>query len=702
MATYTKTGTTGNDTYTLGTFNGSKPSSGNIYIWDALAGTDTLRMGDGTSYLNRYNSTNFTIQPADANGFIVVTGASTGGTTLTLQLKNVEALVFNDKTVSLSYGPVADTTPPTLTSSTPADAATGVAISSNIDLTFSETIQLGTGAIEIHSGSATGTLVASSANGTLATSVSGSTLTINPTADLANNTQYFVTLAAGSVKDAAGNSYAGISTYDFTTIAAADTTPPTFVSSTPTVAATGVANNSDIVLTFSEAIQLGTGAIEIHSGSATGAVVASSAAGTLTATVSGSTLTINPTADLGSLTHYYVTLAAGAVKDIAGNSVAAATTNDFTTATDTTPPTVTTFSPAAAATGVAVNSDIVLTFSEAIQKGAGAIEIHSGSATGALVASYDAATSSNLTFSGNTLTINPTENLASDTHYFVTLAAGSVHDTAATPNSLAAISNYDFTTVDTIAPTVSSFSPADAATDVAITNDIVVTFSEAVQKGTGLIELHSGSATGAIVAGYDAATSTNLTFSGSVLTINPTADLANNTHYFVTFASGSVKDLAGNSYAGTTTYEFTTIPDTTAPTVTTFNPADAATGVAAGSNLVLTFSEAIAKGTGMIAIHSGSATGTLVESFNVATDTTHLTISGSTLTINPTADLSNSTHYYVTLDQGSIDDLAGNHFAGSTTYDFTTADPYAGGSGVGAGVAVAGVGALGLLAWVLL
>ncbi len=111
-------------------------------------------------------------------------------------------------------------------------------------------------------------------------------------------------------------------------------------------------------------------------------------------------------------------------------------------------------------------------------------------------------------------------------------------------------------------PTVLTFNPVDASTNVPVVSNIVVTFTEAIQKGTGLIEIHSGSASGTVVESYDAATSTNLTISGSALTINPTANLANETNYFVTFAAGSIKDLAGNNYSGTTTYDFTTAPRT--------------------------------------------------------------------------------------------------------------------------------------------
>ena len=219
-------------------------------------------------------------------------------------------------------------------------------------------------------------------------------------------------------------------------------------------------------------------------------------------------------------------------------------------------------------------------------------------------------------------------------------------------------------TADTSAPTVTTFSPAYAATGVDVGSDIEMTFSEAIQKGTGIIAMHTGSATGTVVESYNAATSWNIGISGNTLTINPTSNLTSNTHYYVTFDAGIIKDLSSNSYTGTTTYDFTTA-DTSAPTVTTFSPAYAATGVDVGSDIEMTFSEAIQKGTGTIAMHTGSATGTVVGSYST-------TYSGSTVTINPTADLASGTHYYVTIETGAVKDLAGNSVIGTTGYNFTT------------------------------
>ena len=118
--------------------------------------------------------------------------------------------------------------------------------------------------------------------------------------------------------------------------------------------------------------------------------------------------------------------------------------------------------------------------------------------------------------------------------------------------------------VDMLAPTVLAINPADHLTCLGVGDNILLTFSEAILRGTGFLEIHSGSAAGPLVASYNAATSHNLSISGTTLTINPTENLANDTHYYLTVAAGSVKDLAGNNYSGTTTpYDFTTEPPLT-------------------------------------------------------------------------------------------------------------------------------------------
>jgi len=118
-------------------------------------------------------------------------------------------------------------------------------------------------------------------------------------------------------------------------------------------------------------------------------------------------------------------------------------------------------------------------------------------------------------------------------------------------------------------PIVTAFSPANAAIDIALDSNIVLTFNEAIQRGAGQIILKTAS--NIMIETFDPAFSGNLTILGQTLTINPAKDLANNTHYFVTLNSGVIKDLAGNSNPEIKSYSFTTIATTPNPIDRIFN-----------------------------------------------------------------------------------------------------------------------------------
>lgn len=109
---------------------------------------------------------------------------------------------------------------------------------------------------------------------------------------------------------------------------------------------------------------------------------------------------------------------------------------------DTTPPTVISFSPATLAGSVATNSDIVLTFSEPVKAGSGTISLQN--ADGSTVASYNIAQSSNVTISGNTVIINPTNDLNNGSTYKLNIPSGAIKDIAG--NNYIGTSSYSFTT----------------------------------------------------------------------------------------------------------------------------------------------------------------------------------------------------------------------------------------------------------------
>jgi hypothetical protein len=109
------------------------------------------------------------------------------------------------------------------------------------------------------------------------------------------------------------------------------------------------------------------------------------------------------------------------------------------------------------------------------------------------------------------------------------------------------------------------------------------------------------------------------------------------------------------------------VADTLAPSVTSIRPAEDTMGVTGGQDIVMTFSEPIKLGTGAIVLKN--AAGSVVATYDVASST-HLSISGSALTIAPTAVLGDSRAYSVAFAFGSIKDLNGNSYADVAGYDF--------------------------------
>ena len=213
--------------------------------------------------------------------------------------------------------------------------------------------------------------------------------------------------------------------------------------------------------------------------------------------------------------------------------------------------------------------------------------------------------------------------------------------------------------LDTTAPTVSYFSPADGATGVAIGSNLTLSFREAIAIGTGTITLRSGSATGSIIESFDAATSSQLSISGSTLTVDPTNNLAANTRYFLALPSGSVKDIAGNKYTGTSSYDFSTVSgDTTPPTVTALS--------VNGSTLTLTLSEALSSvnpaNSRFRVLVGGARRNVNLAAVNISNNTVSLTLA-SAVTSGQNVSLAYKDATAGNDTTGIIQDVAGNDLA---------------------------------------
>lgn len=221
------------------------------------------------------------------------------------------------------------------------------------------------------------------------------------------------------------------------------------------------------------------------------------------------------------------------------------------------------------------------------------------------------------------------------------------------------------------APVITGISPAAGAISVPPDADLMATFSEAVVAGSGNIELWQSGGSSPVES-FPVATSPQITIAGSTVTIDPSANLAANTIYYVLIASTAIDDTSGgHSFAGISspsTWSFST--GTTPPLSATFSPKDNAYFVAVNANLVLTFSETILKGTGNITIRR--ADGTVFETIDVTSAA--VTLSGKTVTINPVNNLVDGAGYYVLIASTALRNAANQYYAGisdATVWNFT-------------------------------
>jgi hypothetical protein len=246
--------------------------------------------------------------------------------------------------------------------------------------------------------------------------------------------------------------------------------------------------------------------------------------------------------------------------------------------------------------------------------------------------------------------------------------------TAAGTVNAATITGTTYSFEDVITPTF-TFNPLNGTSNVAVNSNIVITFDENVFQANATA-LDAAAIEGGIVElkvtnNGGAAVPFTATFNGTnQITINPNADLNNNTTYYVEL--NPVEDLDGNE---TTSSAITfTTPDTIAPTVS-FNITDGATGVLETTQIIITFNEAVRK------IDDGAITSgdlnTLVElkltdnAGALVPFTANINGLRTVVTITPSGNLTSNTQYYV--EMNPVEDES-NNATTATSITFTTGD----------------------------
>ena len=285
---------------------------GNAVI-ETIDVTDTDRVsGTGTSQITITPSSNF----EDLTEFYVL----------------IDPTAFDDAD-GRSYAGISSTTAlsftttntvPTLTSSVPADNATGVAVDATIVLNFSENVDAESGGTIIIKKTSDDSQVESiTVTDTDRVSGSGSSqITITPSSNFDNNTEYYVLISANAFDDSSNGSYAGIPTSKTTLSFTTTNAVPTLTSSVPADDAPNVERDASIILNFSENVDAETGDIEIYK---TSGDVLVETIGVTSSQVTGSgtsQITINPSSNFDSLTEYYVLIAASAFDNSSSGSYA--------------------------------------------------------------------------------------------------------------------------------------------------------------------------------------------------------------------------------------------------------------------------------------------------------------------------------------------------------------------------------------------
>ena len=473
------------------------------------------------------------------------------GTTYTGQISTAARATDGTPLASAYTWTFTTVPPPTVTATTPADNATGVAVNVSPTATFSRAMSAAT----LTTASATVTPQGGAAVAAVVTyDAANNRVTINPNANLTPGTVYTGRISTAAT-DSNGVPMTSAATWSFTT-----QPPPTVTATTPADGATGVATNVSPTATFSRAMTAAsltttTATVRPQSGgSAVSAVVSYDSA--------NNRVTINPNSNLALGTAYVATITTGATASD-GIALASNVTWTFTTITA---PTVTATTPAANATGVGLNDDVTATFSRAMNP---------STLTTSTVTVRRQGSGTNLTRDRHATT-RPTTGSPSTPRRRCspgpcTRPPSRPGPPRRTAIALASTVSWNFTTIP--APTVTATTPAANASGVAPDTSLTATFSRAMNPATlttasATVRVQgSGSALPATVT-YDAA--------NNRVTIDPTANLLAGTVY-----QGQISTAAtgadGIPLAATFSWSFTTPTQLFADTLTPATQASAAT-----------------------------------------------------------------------------------------------------------------------------
>jgi hypothetical protein len=319
---------------------------------------------------------------------------------------------------------------------------------------------------------------------------------------------------------------------------------PAISVTTPAAKEKGVPLNRAIAVAFTKSMD---------PGSVSNAFVLSSDAGPVTGTMAvfGTVATFKPDALLTQNTLYTATISAVA-KDTSGTPLATSFVWQFTTGTtqDTTPPSVTSPSPAAGAAGVSLDTAITATFSEPMDPAScntSTFTVNSGGApvTGTVTVTMGGSGSTAVSIA----TFKPAAPLAHNTTYTATVNTGA-KDLAGNAMPINAV--WNFSTGNAVVSTT----PQNGAVSVSPTApNITATFAKAMNPAT--INPQTFTLTFGVSPGVPVTGAVSLDSAGTTATFTPAGPLQANTVFTATITTGAT-DTTGTPLSSNFSWSFTT------------------------------------------------------------------------------------------------------------------------------------------------
>ncbi|SFJ26581.1 repeat-containing protein [Paenibacillus sp. UNC496MF] len=581
----------------------------------------------------------------------------------------------------------AATSGPVIANISPLPSTANVPTNTNLKLTFDENVRKGTGSATIQirkqldNALFESYVVATDSRVAIGTGANRNVVTISPSSNFALNTSYYVTIDAGAFANESNNAnFAGLTSavgWSFTTVAAADTTPPALNATNPFSPANGgtAGVGTALKLSFNEPVFAASGSITVQNVAQSwdSQVISVNSVG-----VSGSsTSTINVTLPnvLNGSSTYEVSVPSGAFQDAAGNPFGGVDGARWRFTTTAPPLGTPVLKPADNAYSVSVTTNLVLSFPGAVAANTGTITINKV-ADNTTVQTIGANSGSvsyvpNASTGGTDVVIDPPSDLAPNTGFYVLIDGGAFKDAGDSSKLFQGISDaraWSFVTDpgnDTTPPTLLA-DRKPLGTQATRTVSLEMNFSEPVYPGTGNIvirSLPSGNAFASIPV-----TSTKVSGGGTtkITVTDASKTYADNARYYVEIGGQAFSDVKGNYFAGLSgsiAWSFTVTQDSDKPSLVLQVPASGAQNVPLqGTQLEATFSEPIMLGTSGAAITvkrvSGTGNSPLTTTYAIDPNNNRKLL----VTVNGT--MAGNTDYYAEISPGAVTDLAGNAFDG--------------------------------------